>query len=206
MQNTGTAAWQAYGLRVKLYSSRRKLIKFPSGSDFSYSVIAPWPAGLAAGIDAPMAVPGLNEFIAKNLASGVYYYLAELYVSPSASGPAELFRRTPADRGTLKEVRIHNPSVFKRNAAVTAVEESSATVKVTLKNFSNSNFSGLALKLLRGGALAEERAVETLPAQQELVLEFTAPPAGGDGSGLKAVLVVDDDYPEDNYLTAEGAQ
>jgi len=102
--------------------------------------------------------------------------------------------------------------MYKTNAAVTAVRLSSsapsatsAGVVVILKNFSNSNMTGLTLKLFSGEALAGERAVDILPAQQEREIEFAV--TGFDGAAkslkLRAVLVSDDDYPEDNYISAE---
>ncbi|HAT71665.1 MAG TPA: hypothetical protein DCS63_02485 [Elusimicrobia bacterium] len=211
-QNTGSSAWQSYGLRVRLYNSRRKLVKFPAGIDFTYSVTAPWPAGLVYSIDTAIAVPGLNEFMGSDLASGIYYYLPELYASATASAPAALFKKSPVDRGTLTEIRIYNPSVYRRNAAVAAVRLSSAApagspaaVKVRLKNFDNSNMSGLTLKLFSNEALVGEKAVALLAAQQETEVEF-----GGiifdDAQKtlkLKAVLVAEDDSPEDNYLSVE---
>jgi len=211
-QNTGPSAWQSYGLRVKLYNSKRRLVKFPSGIDFTYSVIAPWPAGLVYSIDTAILVPGLNEFIGSDLASGIYYYLPELYASATASAPAELFRKSPVDRGTLREVRIYNPSIYRHNAAVAAVWVSStapsglpAAVKVRLRNFDNSNMSGLTLKLFSNEALVGEKAVEILPAQQEKEVEFygISVDAAQKALNLRAVLVAEDDSPEDNYLSVE---
>jgi len=211
-QNTGSSAWQAYGLRVKLYNSRRRLIKFPSGVDFAYSVIAPWPAGLVYSIDTPVIVPGLNEFIGSGLVSGTYYYRPEFFASVTASGPAELFRKSPVDRGTLREIRIYNPSLFKTNSAVAAVRISTATasgmpaaVRVKLRNLCNSNMSTLTLKLFSNEALVGEKTIDLLPAQQEKEIEFSGIQfhVSEKGLKLKAVLVAEDDYPEDNYLSVE---
>jgi hypothetical protein len=205
VQNTGPEAWQTYGLRVRLYSSKRRLIKFPAGVDFAYSVTAAWAAGLAASIDTPVTAPGLNEFFSTGLASGDYYYLPELYASPTACTQAELFRKAPVAKGTLRELRINNPSVYKRNAAVTAVKLSTAAASVTLRNFSNANFSNLVLRAYADGAPLGERAVELLPAQQQAVLEFPGEFQEGKKVLLRAVLAVDDDNQEDNYLSAEAA-
>lgn len=213
-QNTGAAAWQAYGLRVRLYNSKKKLVKFPSGADFAYGVIAPWPAGLANSIDAPIIVPGLAEFMSGSLVSGVYYYVPELFASLTASGPSDLFRRNPVHRGTLKEVRIYNPSLYKSNLAVTAVWVSSvsasgapAAARVRLKNFGNANSSNLVLKLFADDALVGERTVELLPAQQEKEVDFdgAAFPGPEKAWRLRAVLVAADDYPEDNSISVEVA-
>lgn len=202
VQNTGDTPWQSYGLRVKLYNSKRRLVKFPAGSELSYSVTAPWPAGFTGGIDAPIILPGLHGFMAENLPSGVYYYLPELFACGTAVTGTELFRKAPVHKGSLREVRVYNPSVNKRNAAVTAVEVSSASVRVRLKNFGNTNLTGLVLKLFHGGAPAGERAVEVLAARQELEAEFSFVPAAGENKEVRAVLVADDDFQEDNYLTA----
>lgn len=211
-QNTGSSAWQSYGLRIKLYNSKRRLVKFPSGINFAYSVIAPWPAGLVYSVDTPLIVPGLNEFMSSGLVSGVYYYLPELFASTTAAGPAELFRRSPIDKGALREIRLYNPSIYKSNASVTAVWVSSAApsglpaaVKVRLKNFGNSNMSGLALKLFSSEALVGEKTVDILPARQEREIEFavTELNVAEKTLNLKAVLVAEDDYSEDNYLSAE---
>lgn len=212
VQNTGSSAWQSYGLRVKLYNSKRKLVKFPSGINFAYSVIAPCPAGQVYSLETPIIVPGLNEFIGSDLVSGVYYYLPELFASTTVSTPAALFRKNPVDRGSLREIRIYNPSIYKSNAAVAEVRVSSvapsgipAAIRVKLKNFGNANMSGLVIKLFSNEALAGEQAVDILPAQQEKEIEF----AGIQFDlterelKLKAVLVAEDDYPEDNYLSVE---
>ncbi|MDO8803483.1 MAG: hypothetical protein Q7R35_03545 [Elusimicrobiota bacterium] len=190
-------------------------MKFPSGVNFAYSIpngpMFPWPAGWVNSLDTPIIVPGLNEFIGSSLVSGIYYYLPELFASATASDPA-LFRKSPVAKGTLREITIYNPSVYRSNAAVAAVWVSSAAlsgmpaaVTVKLKNFGNANMTGLALKLFSGEALVEEKLVDILPAQQEKEIEF----AGTDfhvtekGLQLRAVLVAEDDYPEDNYMSVE---
>lgn len=205
VQNTGAAAWQTYGLRVRLYNSKRRLIKFPAGVDFTYSLTSPWAAGLAASIDTPVTAPGLNAFFSTGLVSGDYYYLPELYASDTAVSSADLFRRAPVAKGALRELRIYNPSLYKRNAAVAAVKLSTSAATVTLKNFSNTNFSNLVLRLYSGGQQLGERAVELLPAQQELAVDFPGEFPAGKKAALRAVLAADDDYREDNYLSVEEA-
>lgn len=203
VQNTGASAWQTYGLRVRLYNSKRRLVKFPAGVDFAYAVTAAWPAGVAASVDTPVTAPGLNEFFVTGLASGDYFYLPELYASETACTQAELFRKAPVAKGQLREVRVYNPSVYKRNAAVTAVKLSSAAVTVTLRNYSNVNLSNLTLRAYADGAPLGERALELLPAQREAAVEFPAALPAGKKALLKAVLAADDDYQEDNYFSAE---
>lgn len=202
-QNTGPAAWQTYGLRVRLYNSKRRLVKFPAGVDFAFAVTAAWPAGAVLSIDTPVTAPGLNEFFASDLASGDYFYLPELYASETACTQAELFRKAPAAKGLLREVRVYNPSVYKRNAAVTAVALSSAAVTVTLRNYSNVNLSNLTLRAYADGQPLGERSLELLPAQRETAVEFPAALPAGRKVPLRAVLAADDDYQEDNYLSAE---
>ena len=64
--------------------------------------------------------------------------------------------------------------------------------------------SGLALKLFANEALVGEQTVDILPAQQEKEIEFASQfDVTQKELKLKAVLVAEDDYPEDNYLSVE---
>lgn len=204
-QNTGSAAWQTYGLRLRLYDARRRLVKFPAGAEPAYSVTAPWAAGAAVSAEVPVAVPGLGEFISGSLASGDYFYLAELYASETACTAAELFRKSPVAKGQLRELRIFNPSAHKRNAAVTGILVSSAAAAVTLRNHSAANIAGATLRLYRGADLLGERAIDLLPAGQEVTESFAAPFEPGRKASLRAVLVAEDDFKPDNFLETEAA-